>query len=154
LYKIKLFLGEGALYSKILVLRYAQEHVSKPIVCGLVKTFDLDFNILKAKILPRKEGILVLELSGQRKNLREGLKHLKHQGIDVTSADQEVKRDNQRCTHCGACTAVCTTGALTIQRPEMAVNFNQEKCSVCELCVTACPVRAMQVRPSTHIFFE
>jgi ferredoxin len=151
--KRKLFLGDTALYSKILVLRFAQQHVGKPIVCGLVKTFNLEFNILNATILPRKEGIMVLELSGQKKNFREGVKYLKEQGIDVTNASQVVKRDEYRCTHCGACTAVCSTGALSIVRPEMLVNFNQRKCSVCELCVTACPVRAMKVRPSTDTFF-
>ena len=69
-------------------------------------------------------------------------------------ASQEVQRDKIKCTHCGACTAVCPTGALSIQRPRMTVRFNQKKCSVCELCVPACPTRAMEVHSINQTFFE
>jgi ferredoxin len=141
-------------YSKILILRFPQTEVQKPIVCYLVKDYDLIFNILNAEILPRKEGVMVLELSGTRKNFKEGVKFLKSQGVQVQNASQEVKRDTSKCTQCGACTAVCPTGALHVVRPEMAVEFDETKCSVCELCITACPTRAMAARPTSHTFFE
>jgi hypothetical protein len=51
-------------FSKFLMLRYPKTEVQKPIVCYLAKDFDLTFNILKASVLPRKKGIMVLELSG------------------------------------------------------------------------------------------
>ena len=141
------------MYSKILILRFPKTVVQKPIVCYLVKDYDLTFNILNAAVLPRKEGVMVLELSGTRKNFKEGVQYLKTQGVHVQNASQEVKRDNKKCTHCGACTAVCPTGALSIIRPEMEVVFDQKKCSVCELCVLACPPRAMEVRPTKNTFF-
>jgi L-aspartate semialdehyde sulfurtransferase ferredoxin len=141
-------------YSKILILRFPKTVVEKPIVCYLVKDYNLTFNLLNASILPRKEGVLVLELTGTRKNFQEGVKYLKQRGVQVQNASQEIKRIKKRCTHCGACTAVCPTGALSIQRPEMSVDFNQKKCSVCELCVPACPTRAMEVRPSNKSFFR
>ncbi len=141
------------MYSKILVLRFPKTEVEKPIVCYLVKDYDLTFNILNAAVLPRKEGIMVLELSGTRKNFKEGVKYLKSQGVQVQNASQEVKRTKKKCTHCGACTAVCPTGALAVQRPEMLVDFNQKKCSVCELCLPACPSRAMEARPTNKAFF-
>jgi ferredoxin len=141
-------------YSKILMLRFSAKVSQKPVVCYLTQRFDLTFNILNATILPRQEGVMVLELSGERKQFREGVKFLKAQGVDVQNADQEVKRLKNRCTDCGACTAVCPTGALEIERPSMSVNFVQHKCSVCELCIPACPSRAMTVRPINKIFFE
>lgn len=140
-------------YSRILILRFPQTEVEKPIVCYLAKDFDLTFNILNAAILPRKEGILVMELSGTRNNFREGIKYLKSQGVQVQNASQEVKRIKNKCTHCGACTAVCPTGALAIERPEMSVLFDQKRCSVCELCLLACPSRAMEARPTNKAFF-
>ena len=142
------------MYSKILILRFPNTEVHKPIVCTLAKDFDLTFNILNAAILPRKEGIMVLELSGSKKNFREGVKYLETQGVQVQNAAQEIKRSLRRCTHCGACTAVCPTGALSINRPEMSVDFDQKKCSVCELCIPLCPTRAMNIRPMNNVFFE
>ncbi|MEK6195097.1 MAG: 4Fe-4S dicluster domain-containing protein [Deltaproteobacteria bacterium] len=142
------------MYSKILILRFSKTVAPKPIVCYLVKDFDLTFNILNAAILPRKEGIMVLELAGARKNFREGVAYLKEMGVQVQNASQEVKRAKKKCTHCGACTAVCPTGALSVVRPEMTVEFHQKKCSVCELCVPACPTRAMEIRPIDMTFFE
>jgi L-aspartate semialdehyde sulfurtransferase ferredoxin len=141
------------MYSKIIILRFPETEVQKPTVCRLVKDFNLFFNILNAGILPRKEGYMVLELSGTRKNFQNGVKFLKTQGVNVQNASQEVKRNDDTCTQCGACTAVCPTGALSIQRPEMAVIFDQQKCSVCELCVPACPTRAMKVRAIDQVFF-
>jgi len=142
------------MYSKILVLRFPKTKVQKPIVCYLARDFDLTFNILNATVLPRKEGVMVMELSGSRKNFIDGVAYLKQQGVKVQNASQEVKRIKNRCTHCGACSAFCPTGALTIKRPEMRVDFFQKKCSICEICVRACPTRAMQVRPLSTAFFE
>jgi ferredoxin len=142
------------LVSKILRLRFPKDVTTQPIVCYLTRDFDLVFNILNATVLPRKEGLLVLELSGSRKNFKDGVRYLKEKGIQVENASQEVKRDKKKCTHCGACTAVCPTGALAVQRPEMSVLFSQDKCSVCELCVPACPTRAMEIHPTSQAFFE
>lgn len=142
------------MYSRILVLRFPISEVQKPTVCNLAKRFDLTFNILKATILPRKEGIMVLDLSGTKKNFKQGVAYLKEQGVQVQNASQEIKRDDERCIHCGACTAVCPTGALSVSVPTMAVDFDQKKCSVCELCVTACPTRSMEVQATSEVFFE
>ena len=141
------------MYSKILILRFPATEVEKPIVCYLVKDYDLTFNILNAAVLPRKEGVMVLELTGTRKNFKDGVQYLKNQGVQVENASQEIKRIKIKCTHCGACIAVCPTGALSIQRPEMIVEFDQKKCSICELCVPACPTRAMETRPTNKAFF-
>ncbi len=142
------------MYSKILVLRFPKTEVQKPIVCNLAQKFDLTFNILWATVLPRKEGVVVLELSGERKLFKEGVQYLKDAGVDVQRADREIKRDGKRCTHCGACTAVCPTGSLFVDRSDMSVGFEESKCSLCELCITACPTRAMSVRPINKMFFE
>ena len=142
------------MHSKILILRFPATEATKPIVCYLVRDYDLTFNILNATVLPRKEGYMVLELSGSRKNFKAGVDYLKRSGVTVKNASQEVKRSDEKCTHCGACTAVCPTGALAVQQSDMAVAFDQQKCSVCELCVPACPTRAMAVLPITQVFFE
>lgn len=134
------------MYAKILTLRFPKKIVNEPIAVNLVKKFDLSFNILKATIYPRKEGLMVLELSGHRKNFQRGVRYLKSLGIKVESIGQDIKRDDEKCFQCGACTAVCPTGSLYISRPDMEVIFDGDKCSGCELCVSACPARAMEVK--------
>ncbi|MFW6181130.1 MAG: 4Fe-4S binding protein, partial [Spirochaetota bacterium] len=45
---------------------------------------------------------------------------------------------------CGACTAVCPSGALCISnRASMEVVFDQDRCIGCGLCIPACPYQAM-----------
>jgi ferredoxin len=133
------------MFSRMLVLQFPKTEVESPIVCYLASDFNLTFNILKATILPRKEGIMVLELSGSRKDFKKGVQYLEGHGVQVRPVGQEINRNRTKCTHCGACTAVCPTGALAVKRPEMTVEFNKKKCSVCGLCVPACPPRAMEV---------
>ncbi len=96
---------------------------------------------------------MVLELAGTKANFKKGVKYLEDSGINVLNAAQEIIRVDESCTHCGACTAVCPTAALTIKRPEMTVDFDQEKCSACELCVPTCPTRAMKMNPKDKNFF-
>ncbi len=129
----------------MLVLQFPKTEVGKPIVCFLASDYNLTFNILKATILPRKEGVMVMELSGARKDFSRGVRYLKEHGVQVRPVGQEINRESSKCTHCGACTAVCPTGALSIKRPDMIVEFHRKKCSVCGLCVPACPPRAMEI---------
>jgi len=81
------------MYAKVVHLRFPREIVNEPIVMNLVKRFDLSCNILKATIYPRKEGMVVMELSGNRKNYHSGLKYLRNLGIKVDSISQDIKRN-------------------------------------------------------------
>ena len=133
------------MYSRTLVLRFPKEIVDKPIIINLVRDYSLDFNILKAQIFPRKEGMLVMELRGSADDFNKGVQYLERVGVQVEPVGQGIRRDEAICYQCGSCTAVCPTGALHVQRPQMEVRFESERCSACELCVKTCPVRAMIV---------
>lgn len=133
------------MHSRTLVLRFPREIVDKPIIINLVRDHNLDFNILKAQIFPRKEGMLVMELRGTADDFERGIRYLEEAGVQVEPVGQGIRRDEERCSQCGACTAVCPTGALHVKRPVMEVEFDSERCSACELCVKTCPVRAMIV---------
>lgn len=132
--------------SKKIVLHFSKENWSKPIVYRLVKDFNLSFNILKANVLPRQESFMVLELSGPKADFKRGMEYLAEMGVEVEPIEKDIARLEQKCIHCGACTAVCPTGSLFINRKTMEVIFDSSKCSACELCIKACPPRAMESR--------
>ncbi len=132
------------MYSKIVILNFPAEVAQKALVCQLTKKYDLLFNILSASISNKKEGYMVLEISSASKTgFNKGVKFLKDQGVSVSTPEHQIFKDEEICTHCGACIAVCPTDALYIKRPEMEVIFDKEKCSLCELCILTCPTRAM-----------
>jgi len=142
-------------YTRIYILRFPKDIVDQPIICQLVKQFDVEFNILKATILSQHEGVMILELRGHKDNIKKGLSYLKGLDVKSESVATSIHRDDEKCFQCGACTGICPTEALYIKRPEMAVIFDPEKCSVCGLCVTVCPVKAMEVSlDKTNSFSE
>jgi len=132
--------------SKRIVLTFPHKLLDEPIVYKLVKDYNLVFNILQAKITPKEEGLMILELSGKKEDYAEGVKYLTSLGVKIQPLSKDVTRDDTRCTHCGACVAVCPAGALYIDKKTMKVIFDSDKCIACELCVKACPPRAMFVK--------
>ncbi len=132
--------------SKKIVLKFPPKLVDKPIVYKIVKDFDLAFNILRARVTPKEEGELVIELDGKKEKYAECMKYLKNIGVHVQPLSQDVTRDEERCTHCGACITICPTAALYMDKKSMKVIFDPDKCIACELCVKGCPSRAMKVK--------
>ncbi len=132
--------------TKRIVLKFPPKLVEQPIVYKLVKEYDLVFNILRARVTPKEEGELVIELQGKKQNYADGLKYLNSIGVTIQPLSQDITRDDQRCTHCGACVTICPTDALYLDKKTMNVIFDPEKCIACELCIKACPPRAMKIK--------
>jgi len=128
-----------------IVLHFPRRLVDQPILCILVKRYGIDFNILKALVTPRQEGLLVLELRGEERPFEECMQYLAQVGVRTQPLSQDIVRNEARCTHCGACVGVCPTGALALDRSDMTVRFDNDKCIACEFCINACPPRAMEV---------
>jgi len=131
--------------TKRIVLHFPRRLVERPIIYRLVKDYDLEFNILKASITPEQEGLLVLELKGNQDEYDKGVRFLVKAGVKIQSLSQDVTRNEERCTHCGACVTVCPTTAFSLDPKTRLVLFDNEKCIACGLCIPACPPHAMEV---------
>jgi len=132
--------------SKKIVLKFPKEVGDKPIVYKLIKDFDLVFNILRAQVSPEKEGLLVMELTGDQKNIDAGEKYLKDNKVTIQPLSKDIQRDEKKCTDCSACIVHCPTDALYIKdRDTMEVEFDKSKCILCEACIPVCPVNAMKI---------
>ncbi len=132
--------------AKKVVLTFPKHTWDKPIIYMLHSKHHLMFNILKAKITPNEEGLMVLELIGEDTDFERGIEFLKEVGVGVRLLAADIEKDEELCTHCGACTAICPTGALYLNQDDMKVNFDKEKCVGCELCVPVCPFKALRIK--------
>jgi L-aspartate semialdehyde sulfurtransferase ferredoxin len=130
--------------AKKVVLHFPKRMVDEPILYRLTKDYDLEFNILKASITPESEGLMVVELKGGQKHYDEGVQYLLDSGVRIQSLSQDVTRNEDRCTSCGACVTVCPAGAFEYSQ-DMVVRFDNAKCVACGLCIKACPPRAMEL---------
>lgn len=132
--------------SRRIVLHFPRRLVDQPIICRLARDFNLEFNILKASVTPKEEGLLVLELSGEQKDYDRGIQYLTETGVRIQSLSQNVIRKEERCTHCGVCVTLCPTAAFIVEPSTRLVNFSDIKCIACGWCVKACPLRAMELK--------
>jgi ferredoxin len=131
--------------SKRVVLHFPKRMIDEPILYRLIKDYDLEFNILKASITPEAEGLMVVELKGDQQNYDQGVQYLIDSGVKIQSLSQDVARNDDRCTSCGACVTVCPAGAFELDSTTKIVSFNNSKCVACGLCIKACPPRAMEL---------
>lgn len=134
------------MYSQKIVLHFPEDIADQPMVCRLAKGYKLDFNILKASITAEEGGLLVLELTGDKKDFEKGVNFMKEVGVKVQPLSQDVQRNESRCSHCSVCVTVCPTGAFEVEPQSREVLFHHENCVACEQCVKVCPVRAMEIR--------
>ena len=88
---------------------------------------------------------MVVELKGDQKHYDQGVQYLIDSGVKIQSLSQDVTRNEDRCTSCGACVTVCPAGAFEFEPVTMVVRFNNAKCVACGLCIKACPPRAMEL---------
>jgi len=133
--------------SKRIVLHFPRRLVEQPVIYRLVKDYNLEFNILKASITPEpeEEGLMVLELKGEQTEYDKGIDFLLKSGVKIQALSQDVTRNEERCTHCGACITICPPDAFKLDPRTRQVKFDNEKCVACGLCIKACPPRAMEV---------
>lgn len=129
---------------KRIVLHFPKNKVGEPVIYRLVKDFDLQFNLLKAEVNPKEEGLLVLELTGDDENYKKGMKFLKEVGLTVQPLSQDVSMNKEKCVDCGLCVSLCPSNAL-IKDENSEVQFLADKCIACGICIKSCPYGAMTI---------
>ncbi|MGM0366767.1 MAG: NIL domain-containing protein [Actinomycetota bacterium] len=128
-----------------LVLTFSEDIVTQPITYRLVKDYDLSFNILRAEITPNMQGKILIEISGQKDRVEEGIKYLKESGVTIQEAAKDIILDKDLCVSCGLCTSLCITQALTLEKDTRKLEFDKEKCILCGLCSNSCPLDAIKL---------
>ena len=55
----------------------------------------------------------------------------------------KIQIEKEKCIDCGACTGVCETGAIFLDKVKWLLAYDHKKCTGCCLCIKACPLRAI-----------
>jgi ferredoxin len=114
-----------------------------PVTYRLAKEFNVAANIIRAQVAPNQIGKLVVELSGDIDQLDAAIDWMRSQDINVSFSNREILIDEDSCVHCGLCTGVCPTEALTLDPQSFKLTFTRSRCIVCEQCIPTCPVQAI-----------
>ena len=128
---------------KRVTLTFPKRAIHQPITYRLAKDFNVAANIIRAQVAPNQIGKLVVELSGDIDQLEEAIAWREDHDIAVSQANREILIDEESCVHCGLCTGVCPTRALTLDPDTFKLTFARSRCIVCEQCIPTCPVEAI-----------
>ncbi|HEY9705713.1 MAG TPA: NIL domain-containing protein [Allocoleopsis sp.] len=128
---------------KRITLTFPKTIVQMPITYRLAKDFNIAANIIRAQVAPNQVGKLVVELSGDIDQLEASIDWMRSLDITVSLASKEILIDEDSCVHCGLCTGVCPTEALSLDPQSFKLTFTRSRCIVCEQCIPTCPVSAI-----------
>ena len=128
---------------KRVTITFPRRTVQIPITYILAKDFNVAANIIRAQVAPNQIGKLVVELSGDIDQLDEAIHWMQDENINVSHSLGEIVIDEEACVHCGLCTGVCPTQALTLNPQSFKLTFTRSRCIVCEQCIPTCPVDAI-----------
>lgn len=139
-------MGIGVLIvaKKKVIFSFPPALVEEPITYVLIKEYDLQVNILRATVRPRDRGRMVVELKGKKENLDKAFEWLDDAGIQVDALVQEMRHIPEQCVSCTACTPLCPTGALSVDKNSRELVFDHTKCIICEACIPACSYGALE----------
>ena len=125
--------------------QFNPDDVNKPVIYLLSRDYNIVFSILQADIRPGRGGRTILDLTGEEDDMRRGLEFVHSENIRVSELATAVTWNDDKCLHCGMCTAVCTHQALRLDPETAELSFNNANCVVCEMCTHACPTGALFV---------
>jgi L-aspartate semialdehyde sulfurtransferase ferredoxin len=128
---------------KRVTLTLPKRFTQMPVTYRLAKDFNVAASIIRAQVAPNQVGKLVVELSGDIDQLDAAIDWMRVQDISVSLSSREIAIDEDICVHCGLCTGVCPTEALTLDPKSFQLTFTRSCCIVCEQCIPTCPVQAI-----------
>ena len=129
---------------KNVVLSFPPSLIEEPVTYRLIRDFDLQVNILRATVRPREKGRMVVELKGDKNNLKKAFDYLDETGVQVDPLVQEMRVHKDLCVNCTACVAVCPTKALKVAPDTRELVFEPTLCIICEACIPVCSYGAIE----------
>lgn len=125
------------------ILTFPKFNAGQPIITKLIKEYDLEINIYRARVTPNKEGYIAIDITGEESMIEDGLKFIRSLNVDINLTMNSLLWDKDRCTGCGNCVPHCPTGALHVADDRSRrIGFSRDKCIECLSCIENCPFGA------------
>lgn len=121
------------------ILQFSATLVDKPLICELIRNYNVTINILQARITPEEDGNMFMQIHGSAREVKRALGYLDDLGVRILLSTKNMIWDEEHCTHCGACVGQCLAKALTVDPQTGRVHLDHGSCLGCRLCIPACP---------------
>lgn len=130
---------------KRMILSFPVNKVDEPLTYRLIKDYDVIVNILNADITPGRQGKLLIEMQASKEKIDTAVSYIEGLNIDCSPVQKSIHLNQEKCVHCGSCSAVCFSDALSMNKISRELIFRPEKCIACELCIQACPLQLFEL---------
>jgi len=125
-------------------LSFPSRIADKPILCSLIRNFDLEVNIIRAYIAPDEDGKMFAIMLGLEDDFQRALAFLQERGVQTVIPDHNLYRDDDLCVHYGGCAGQCHHDALLEDPETRHILYDSTKCIGCNLCIAACSYNALE----------
>lgn len=126
------------------LLTFPKIAMDKPVVSRVIRTCDVEVNIMQAFISPLEDGRMFAIFSGDEEAVDRAFAMLAESSVQVYYPTRNLWLDEELCVHCGACVAQCPSEALVMSSRTMEVELDGGRCTACGLCVSSCLYGALE----------
>ncbi len=129
--------------TKRVILSFPKFVSGQPIITGLIRKYDLEINIYRARVTPNEEGYIAIDVKGTEDQIDQGFEFIRSCNVEINLTENSLLWDKDKCTGCGNCVPHCPTGALyVVEDRSRAIDFHRDKCIECLSCIRNCPFGA------------
>jgi len=90
--------------------------------------------------MPGEEGRLLIELSGDKDKIRQGLEYLASLNVRIDRVQNFYDVNYSKCKEAKKCFQVCPADAIELRpEDERPVDIIEDNCILCEKCREVCP---------------
>jgi NAD-dependent dihydropyrimidine dehydrogenase PreA subunit len=126
------------------ILNFPRSLIDRPVFTHIIRSYDVEVNILRASITPEEDGRAFVIFSGSDSSVDQALDYLRDKGVSVILPTQKIIRDEEKCVDCTACVGQCISKALTVNPETFRIEYHVDNCIACKLCIPACSYGALE----------
>lgn len=115
---------------QLLTLVLPAENYAKPIIYHLIKEYNIKITILKAEIIPKKQGYLLIEAEGAEASLQNALQFLAQEQIKTIPDDKQTPVYKIAGAPCNTCAAACFSDAIVVNKQTLQQESRKETCII------------------------